>query len=149
MSEEELRLRYPAVVEIPVQWGEQDGFGHVNNAVFVRWFESSRIEYLRLLGISLNTGGVGPILAAVTCNFRCQVTYPDSILIGARVSQIGNSSVGMHHAAWSRQQGKIVADGDSTVVMFDYELQKSSPLDLATRQAITRLQGELDGKDVD
>ena len=31
----------------PVQWGEQDGFGHVNNMHFIRWFESARIAYLR------------------------------------------------------------------------------------------------------
>ena len=77
MTEQEFRKRHPAVVEIPVQWGEQDGFGHVNNAVFIRWFESSRIEYLRLLGIRLTANGIGPILAAVSCNFRLQVKYPD------------------------------------------------------------------------
>ena len=28
-----------AVVTLPVQWGDQDAFGHVNNAVPLRWFE--------------------------------------------------------------------------------------------------------------
>jgi acyl-CoA thioesterase FadM len=31
---EELLAGYPAVVRIPVQWGEMDAYGHVNNAVF-------------------------------------------------------------------------------------------------------------------
>ena len=34
---------FPLVVEIPVQWGDQDAFGHVNNAAYFRWFESARI----------------------------------------------------------------------------------------------------------
>ncbi|MGI9515854.1 MAG: acyl-CoA thioesterase, partial [Pirellulaceae bacterium] len=116
----------------------------VNNAVFIRWFESSRIEYLRLLDIELTSNSIGPILAAVSCNFRLQVKYPDDILIGARITRLGNSSVSMQHEAWSKQQSAIVADGDSTVVMYDYVNQKSSPLDGPTRRAITELQGAID-----
>ena len=44
MNEQEFIEHYPATVDIPVQWGEQDGFGHINNAVFIRWLEASRIQ---------------------------------------------------------------------------------------------------------
>ena len=40
---------WPVSVELPVQWGEMDDFGHVNNAVFLRWFESARIAYFQHL----------------------------------------------------------------------------------------------------
>ena len=36
---------YPVVVPVVVQWGDQDAFGHVNNTVFLRWFEVGRIAY--------------------------------------------------------------------------------------------------------
>ncbi len=34
--------KWPVTVELPVQWGDMDAFGHVNNAVYLRWFESRR-----------------------------------------------------------------------------------------------------------
>ena len=143
MTESEFRKQYPAVVAVPVQWGEQDGFGHVNNAVFIRWFESARIEYMNLIEVELTVERVGPILAAVSCNFRKQVKYPDTVLSGARITRIGRSSVAIEHAMFSTAQNDVVADGDSTVVLFDYENQKSSPLTDELRAKITGLQPEL------
>lgn len=140
MTEEEFRNTYPATVSVPVHWGEQDGFGHVNNVVFIRWFESARIEHMNLIGVRLTTEGVGPILAAVNCNFRLQVRYPDTILSGARITRIGRSSMSIEHAVYSTAQSAVVADGDSTVVMFDYQNQASSPITAEIRAVIERLQ---------
>ena len=42
---------FPVVVSWPVQWGDQDAFGHVNNTIYFRWFESGRIAYLKRLGL--------------------------------------------------------------------------------------------------
>ena len=113
----------------PVQWGEQDLFGHVNNAVFFRWFETARVAYLERIGVqSLRVGQqVGPILAAIKCNFRRQLTYPDTVEIGTRVTHVGRTSITMTHVMRSRAQGAIVADGEGTIVMFDYERGKSAP----------------------
>ena len=38
-------IEAPVVMELPVIWADQDMFGHVNNTVFLRWFESSRVTY--------------------------------------------------------------------------------------------------------
>lgn len=133
---------FPATVAIPVQWGEQDGFGHINNMHFIRWFESARIKYLEQCGARLTTDGVGPILAAVSCNYRLQVKYPDTITVGARVTRIGRSSIGIEHQLWSETHGAVAAEGDSTVVMFDYENQCSSPISDEIKQRIEQLEGK-------
>ena len=125
----------------PVQWGEQDGFGHVNNMHFIRWFESARIAYLIRCDVEIAAEGVGPILAAVSCNYRKQVKFPDTLVVGAKVTRIGRSSLTLEHALWSTTQSAIVADGDSTVVMFDYENQKSSPVDDILRKKIEEVEG--------
>lgn len=36
---------FPVRVGIPVAWGEMDAFGHVNNVVYFRYFESARIAF--------------------------------------------------------------------------------------------------------
>ena len=37
---------FPGIIELPVSWGEMDAFGHLNNVVYFRYFESARIAAL-------------------------------------------------------------------------------------------------------
>ncbi len=138
---------FPAIVTLPVQWGEQDLFGHVNNAVYFRWFESSRIAYLDQIGLSqmLERARIGPILAAIGCNYRRQLTFPDTVEVGSRITRLGRSSITMNNALWSQRQQARVADGESTIVVFDYQAQKPIPIPDAIRQAIERFEGRTFG----
>jgi len=38
------------MIDIPVAWGEVDALGHVNNAVYFHYLESSRIAFVRSCG---------------------------------------------------------------------------------------------------
>lgn len=131
---------FPVTISQPVQWGEQDGFGHINNMHFIRWFESARIAYLLKCEIEMTSEGVGPILAAVSCNFRKQIKYPDTVIVGARVTKIGRSSMRIEHQLWSEQHQAVAADGDSTVVMFDYQNQCSFEIPRELRVGIESLE---------
>jgi len=90
---------YPVMLALPVQWGDQDSFRHVNNAVYFRWYESGRIAYNRRIGIMTDdpAATVGPILAATSNNYRRQVAYPDTVHVGVRVVKIGRASLGFEH----------------------------------------------------
>ena len=135
--------QYPIVVSVPVQWGEQDMFGHVNNIHFLRWFESARIAYLTKCGARISNAGVGPILAAVNCDYRRQIRFPDTIKVCASVEKIGRSSISIHHYLWSEQQNEVAAEGVSVVVMFDYQNQKTVPVSDQIRQAIEDLDSKI------
>jgi acyl-CoA thioester hydrolase len=135
---------YPLVIVLPVLWGDQDAFGHVNNTLPIRWFESARIAYVERSGIGhlMKANGLGPILAAISCNYRRQLHYPDSVHIGARVSRLGRSSMVMEHAVYSERLGEIAADGTSTVVMFDYAANRPRRIPDDVRDAIERVEGK-------
>jgi acyl-CoA thioester hydrolase len=144
MSDADLLADFPVIITLPVQWGDMDAFGHVNNTVPIRWFESARIAYLERVGLSdmMETGGIGPILAAISCNYRKQVNYPDTVQIGAAVGRIGRSSFTMRHAAHSQTNGWICVEGESTIVVFDYRAQRPTRVPEEIRQAVTKLEGK-------
>ncbi|MEX2137691.1 MAG: thioesterase family protein [Pirellulales bacterium] len=129
---------FPTVIQLPVQWGDMDAYQHVNNVVYFRWFESARIAYLEQIGLKdlYHTAGLGPILAAITCNYRRQLAYPDTVSVGARISRIGRTSFEMEHVLFSTQQQAVVADGKSTIVTFDYRQQKPTPVPDDIREKI-------------
>ena len=133
---------FPVTISQPVQWGEQDGFGHVNNMHFIRWFESARIAYMLKCEIKMTSDAVGPILAAVSCNFRKQVKYPDTVFVGARVARIGRSSMVIEHQLRSQHHRAVAAEGDSTVVLFDYQNQCSSEIPAELRARIETMEGK-------
>ena len=129
---------YLALVTLPVQWGDQDAFGHVNNTVPLRWFESSRIVLLEEHGLAylMGEGELVPLVASVTCHYRRQITYPDVVCVGTRVAELKNSRMTLAHAVYSRAQGQIVADGQTVVVFFNRPKQRPTRVPAEVREKL-------------
>lgn len=129
---------FPAIAEIPVRWGDMDAFQHVNNTVYIRYFEIARIVYFDSSNLrSFMTGaGIGPILAEVSCRFRYPVTYPDTVLSATRVVKLETDRFTMEHLVVSRAAGRVAAQGAGTVVTFDYEAGRKAPIPPLLRDEI-------------
>src|SRR3954452_11721794 len=134
---------FPVVIEVPIWWGDQDAFGHVNNTVPLRWFESARIAYMGRVGLSdrFATERIGPILASITANFRAQLHFPDTVLVGAKIARIGRTSLTMDHVAVSAAGKNIAVDGTSTLLLFVYAAGRPEPVPDTIRRAIAELEG--------
>jgi acyl-CoA thioester hydrolase len=134
-------MPHPHVVTLPVQWGDQDAFGHVNNVVYFRWMESARISYFQWAGLgNMSNQGVGPILASIKCDYRRQLTYPDTLMISASIVSIGRTSLKMVHRLYSTAQQAVAAEGDSVIVMFDYDAQRPVPVSEDVRAKIAAVE---------
>jgi len=134
---------YSVVIEIPIAWGEMDAFGHLNNTVYFRYFESARIAYLeRIQGIQyMQDTGIGPILASTQCRFRIPLTYPDTVSVGARIHTIQVDRFTMDYCIVSHQAQKIAADGSGLIVIFDYRNNTKTPLPEVLRERIDAVEG--------
>jgi len=131
---------FPVLIDLPVQWGDEDSFAHVNNVAYLRWCESGRIEYLRCIGFfpaEMPPRGIGPIVASVTCEYRRPLNYPDVVIVGTRITKVGNSSFHMEQRIVSRNQGAVVADAAAAMVCFDYASGRSTRLPDSVREAIS------------
>jgi acyl-CoA thioester hydrolase len=103
-----------------------DALGHVNNTIYFRWFESSRIAFLHEAGVSdlMQSSKLGAILAATNCSFKRQLAFPDTVRVGTRMTRTGRSSMTLHHVVVSETLQDVAADGESVVVVFDYQNQR-------------------------
>jgi acyl-CoA thioester hydrolase len=138
-----LLAEYSSVIRIHVQLGDMDSFAHVNNAVYIRWLESSRVQYLADSQLSelMEATGTGPILASIHCDYKRQLRHPDNVQIGARMVKLGGTSMRVEHAVYSESQDAIVALGKSGVVYYDYTNQKPVPIPDDARARICKLEG--------
>ena len=135
---------YPLVTTIPILWGDEDAFAHVNNLAYLRWCETARVEYMRRVALWSATppSGIGPIMASVKCDYKAPLNYPDTIDVGTRVVAIGNSSVRMEQVVFSRALQKVAAEVESTVVMLDYQAGRPVRVTDEIRAAIAALEGK-------
>lgn len=133
---------YPVILWVPVHWGEQDALGHVNNICYLRWSETARVDYLIRIGAwqGLEKDGVGPILANISCDYKRPVTYPDTVLVGARVERIGNTSMRMVHRIVSTAGGDVTAQVSSVLVIYDYKTGKPVRVSDEIREAVARIE---------
>jgi len=136
---------YPVVIVQPVQWGEQDPLGHVNHVTYFRWYESARIAYAVRIGLMdlHKQERIGPILASVSNHYRHQLTYPDTVHVAVRVARIGRSSIGLEHRIVSQEHLVVASEGESTIVVFDYQTNRSHAVPARIRHAIESLEGRV------
>lgn len=134
---------FPLTVDIPVQWGELDAYGHVNNTVFFRYFESVRVLYLVRCGFaeSYEKHRIGAILHSTECRFRKPLFYPDTATVGGRAVDVGDDRFTMAYRIVSHAQNDVVADGAGTIVSFDYVKRAKAPIPDAVRAAIRAIEG--------
>ena len=132
---------FPVKLEHRVAWGEMDAFGHVNNANYLRWFESARIAYFEKVAVSIGARDASPwvpILARATVDFRKPVSYPDTVTLEATVTKFGNTSFTMAYRAISASLG-LAAEGEAVVVLLDGSGQKL-PLPAGLVAAVEQLE---------
>jgi len=118
-----------------------DAFQHVNNAVYLRWFESARIAYFEKAGVLEQMPAAGPILARQIIDYRAPLRYPDTLRVSATVTKLGNTSLTMGLRLTSaQQQGQIAAEGEAVIVFFDYRAGRKTALPDDVRRRIESLE---------
>jgi len=126
------------VVPWQVIFRDVDAFGHVNNAVYLSYFEWARTSmWFELTGGSLPTD-VGFIVARAEIDFRAQISL-ERIEIAVRIGEMRNSSFDTLYEI-RRADGVIAATGKVVVVLFDWEKQAKVAIGEELRRKVDLLQ---------
>ena len=112
------------VERIPVRWGDMDAMGHVNNTVYFRFMEQTRISWFeKLLPRGEAWGTTGIVIANASCNFKKAINYPATVEVKMYAGPLGGSSVPTYYDLVVRDE--IYADGAAKVVFVDMDRQKA------------------------
>lgn len=129
---------------VQVRFSECDGLGHVNNGTYFNYMEDARIDVFRLFNPQLDLSKWNLIVASTRCDFLEQVKYAEILTVYTWISKIGNSSFVVEHAIQS-ESGLWVARGSATMIGYDYETKKSSPLTKEIRELLEKHHESPDG----
>lgn len=139
-------------VDVPVRIADTDTFDHVNNALYLTYFEIGRVEYLEEAtgeGVPVPAFGarISFILAEARVAFRSPAIYGEILTVETRVARIGRTSLAMDHRITAPARGddtgpgRVVAVGDTVLVRYDYDKAAATPLEDELASAIEAFEG--------
>ena len=127
-----------------VRYGDLDPQGHVNNAIYLTYFEQARVYYLIQLGLFSKDQSfmeVGVIIADIHITYHSTTHYDDPIKVGVQTTKIGNKSFTTEQCIMHAETGRVMATGTVVLVTFDYEGMKPIPVPDEWRQKISEFEG--------
>jgi len=134
-----MEKQYPLLGEehIDMRWGDMDALGHLNNTVYFRFLEQTRLDWLESLGYHIDPEGIGPVLASTSCNFLKPLVYPATVRITLELEKLGRSSLTLRHRFFREDDPETVyATADVVLVWVDYPKGKAVPLPAGMRSYI-------------
>lgn len=126
------------IEQLQIRYQDLDPYGHVNNAVYLEFFEQIRLAYWRALAETLgiealvagNIPGVRYVIAETTVRYKAPIELGDTLYGAASVVSVTNRSYGMDfelRVGKTFEEGEKVADGYVGHVFYDAETQKPQP----------------------
>jgi len=142
MSTQHAKVHFPVKLNIRLDWSEMDMFGHINNVMFFKFIQASRVNYWEKSGFDgdFKTKGIGPLLLSSSCQFLKPLFYPGNIVTEARVDYIKNSSMGVQHRILNDKE-EVVAEAQDVIVLFDFSKNATVSIPLHVRQTIEGIEG--------
>jgi len=121
---------------IPIRWGDMDAMRHVNNTVYFRFMEQTRIGWLDSLRGALAAEGDGTVIASTSCNFRKPFTYPGTVEIRLLLGSMGSASITTLYEMRLLGEETLYANGTAVVVWINTASGKAVRVPAAVRGAL-------------
>jgi acyl-CoA thioester hydrolase len=125
---------YPHRVAEIVRFGDLDPQGHVNQAIFLTYFESGRVAMFRDPDLSIGVPGLTFVMVHVDVDYMKELRWPGNLEIGTGLVELGRSSFKVAQVIF--RDGVCAAAGRATLVCIDLRTRRATPLPQA---AIERL----------
>jgi len=134
------RAEYPHYLALPTRWMDNDIYGHVNNALYYAFFDTTINEYLIAEGgLDITADTVVAFAAESHCQYLRPLAFPGVIEVGLRVGKLGNSSVRYELAIYKQGETFAAATGYFVHVFVDRDTQRPVPIPKPIRTALARL----------
>jgi len=117
---------FPHRLNDNVRFADLDVNGHVNNAVYSSYFESSRVLLVKDKANGLMPDGLSWVLVRLDIHFRAELHWPGTIELGLGVAKLGRTSATFAQAVFS--QGRCIASATTTTVLVGAQSRKPTPL---------------------
>lgn len=132
----------PLAMADQVRFSELDVLNHVNNAVYMQWFERVRVRYTQLWGIARYLGeGDGPriVIRSGTIHYRQEMLMDEDYVVTCGCSAFRNTSFSMEQQLWAG--GALRATFDCVLVLLKQDGSGRYPIPEDVKQRFVEIDG--------
>ena len=110
---------------ITTRWSDNDAYGHVNNAIYYSWFDTTLSRFLLETGeLDIQASPLVGLAVESLCRYHAPVSFPEAVTVGLRIGRIGNSSVRFELGVFRGEEDLASAEGYFVHVYVDRATQK-------------------------
>lgn len=120
-------------VPIQVRYNDYDDRGHVNNATYLTYFELGREAAWRAVA---GTAGPAFILAQAKIEYRSPAVPGDPLAVEVSAGEVRSKAWTWLYRIVDERDGRLVATGETTQVMFDYEARATVTIPAELRERL-------------
>lgn len=106
-----------SAVKLQIRYRDLDTLGHVNNAVYLSYFELGRIDFIKRFIGSFDANSVNFVIAHAEIDFKKPVLMSDNIALETCISETGNTSFTFSHSIKNQDDGTIYCTGKTIAVL--------------------------------
>jgi acyl-CoA thioester hydrolase len=133
------RGRYPWFVDIPTRFADNDQYGHMNNAVYLAFFDTA-ISLLLAREVGYDFGGERfDAVVENHCSYLRSIHFPEVVTAGVGVGHVGRSSARFEIGLFVGDEPEARAQGWFLQVRCDRASGRPVPLEDTWREAFDRL----------
>ena len=106
--------------KLRVRFAEIDAQGHVNNAVYLSYFEVGRVEWLRAAGLSyreLEAQGYGIVVVEVLAHYRRAAFFDDELTLRTELADLSRASIRFEYEV--SRDGELLVTGHTRHACWD------------------------------
>jgi len=111
-------------------WGDMDGLRHINNAKYLTYMETARLDLYSQIGhdLAIWNQETSSILASMEVNYLGQAVHPSEFEIGQRITKIGTKSYDILTAIFKKSKEIPILQANFILVSMNYNTGKTIPV---------------------
>jgi acyl-CoA thioester hydrolase len=121
---------------LQTRFNDYDSKGHVNNAVYFTYFELGRVQAWLAAGGEVDGDF---ILAEAKISYRSPALMGDPLELEVTTSEIRTKAWVWRYRILDPRDERLVAEGETVQVMFDYAVRRTVPIPPAIREGLARV----------
>ena len=114
--------------------------GHVNNATYLQYMETARVELARSLGQVREGFRAGFIVASARCEFKKPIRDERRITVSVWASRIGDRSWDLDYSIHGPRKAEY-AIGRTTQVAYDYKARSAAKISGKLKRELAKYVG--------
>lgn len=135
-------LNFKTSLPIQIRFNDIDALGHINNNVYLSFFDLGKADYfdkIRGSAVSWTEGAI--VIAHLEIDFLAPTFYKEPILVQSKITKIGDKSGEFIQQLRNEKTGEVKCICKSIFVYIDSATQKPTSVPPVWREAAERFEG--------